>query len=58
MVIFLFQVSDVHRTLLYGGIFMYPVDKKCPGGKLRLLYECFPMSYIIEKAGGMSVNGN
>ena len=37
---------------------MYPIDKKCPAGKLRLLYECFPMSYIMEKAGGMSVNGN
>ena len=48
----------MHRTLLYGGIFMYPVDKKCHTGKLRLLYECFPMSYIIEKAGGMSINGN
>jgi len=46
--IFLFKVSDVHRTLLYGGIFMYPADKKNKQGKLRLLYECFPMAFILE----------
>ncbi|KAJ3395869.1 Fructose-1,6-bisphosphatase isozyme 2 [Lobulomyces angularis] len=45
------MVSDVHRTLLYGGVFMYP------GGKLRMLYECFPMALIIEAAGGKASNG-
>jgi len=42
------MVADVHRTILYGGIFLYPGDKKSPNGKLRVLYECFPMAYIIE----------
>jgi fructose-1,6-bisphosphatase I len=42
------MVADVHRTLLYGGIFMYPGDSKNPNGKLRLLYEVFPMSFIVE----------
>jgi len=51
------MVADVHRTLIYGGIFMYPKDTKSPGGKLRVLYECFPMSYIIEHAGGKSSTG-
>lgn len=46
------MVADVHRTILYGGIFAYPADKKSPSGKLRLLYECFPMGFIVEKAGG------
>lgn len=48
------MVADVHRTLLYGGIFAYPADKKSHKGKLRLLYECFPMSLLVEKAGGMA----
>ena len=52
------MVADVHRTLLYGGIFMYPNDKKSPNGKLRLLYECNPMSLIIEQAGGKSTTGS
>lgn len=51
------MVADVHRTLLYGGIFAYPADKKSPSGKLRLLYECFPMAYILEKAGGRATTG-
>ena len=37
------MVSDVHRTILYGGIFVYPADKKSPNGKLRVLYEGFPV---------------
>eukprot|EP00941_MAST-03F_sp_MAST-3F-sp1_P001005 g1005.t1 len=49
------MVSDVHRTLLYGGVFMYPADKKSKRGKLRMLYEANPMSMICEQAGGMSV---
>ncbi|KAH9691694.1 Fructose-1,6-bisphosphatase [Citrus sinensis] len=51
------MVADVHRTLLYGGIFMYPRDKKSPNGKLRVLYEVFPMSFLMEQAGGQSFTG-
>eukprot|EP00007_Cunea_sp_BSH-02190019_P009168 CAMPEP_0174245732 /NCGR_PEP_ID=MMETSP0417-20130205/40487_1 /TAXON_ID=242541 /ORGANISM="Mayorella sp, Strain BSH-02190019" /LENGTH=334 /DNA_ID=CAMNT_0015325547 /DNA_START=67 /DNA_END=1068 /DNA_ORIENTATION=- len=51
------MVADVHRTLLYGGIFMYPADSNSPSGKLRLLYESNPMSMIIEQAGGKSTTG-
>merc|ERR1712226_298426 len=51
------MVSDVHRTLLYGGIFMYPADKKSKNGKLRLLYEGNPMAMICEQAGGMASTG-
>ncbi len=51
------MVGDVHRTLLYGGIFAYPGDKKNPKGKLRLMYECNPMAYLFEQAGGRSSDG-
>lgn len=51
------MVGDVHRTLLYGGVFGYPGDKKNPNGKLRLLYEGAPMSFIVEQAGGISTTG-
>jgi len=51
------MVADVHRTLLYGGIFLYPADKKSPSGKLRVLYEVFPMSFLMEKAGGQAFTG-
>jgi len=51
------MVADVHRTLLYGGIFMYPSDSKSPHGKLRYLYEVAPLSFIMEQAGGKSSNG-
>jgi fructose-1,6-bisphosphatase I len=51
------MVADSHRTLLYGGVFTYPGDKKNPEGKLRLCYECNPMAYIIEQAGGRAING-
>jgi Fructose-1-6-bisphosphatase, C-terminal domain len=43
------MVADVHRTLLYGGIFGYPDDKKSKTGKLRLLYEAFPMAFLTEQ---------
>jgi fructose-1,6-bisphosphatase I len=46
------MVSDVHRNLLYGGIFLYPASSKAPNGKLRLIYEANPMAYIVEQAGG------
>lgn len=51
------MVADVHRTLKYGGIFMYPATAASPKGKLRLLYECFPMAYILTQAGGLASNG-
>jgi fructose-1,6-bisphosphatase I len=51
------MVADVHRTLKYGGIFMYPATKDAPSGKLRLLYECNPMSFIMEQAGGTASDG-
>lgn len=50
-------VGDFHRTLLYGGIYGYPGDSKNPNGKLRLLYECAPMSFIAEQAGGKGSTG-
>lgn len=50
------MVADAYRTLLYGGIFAYPADKKSPKGKLRILYECAPMSMVFENAGGNAVN--
>ncbi|EMP39340.1 Fructose-1,6-bisphosphatase 1 [Chelonia mydas] len=52
------MVADVHRTLVYGGIFLYPANSKSPKGKLRLLYECNPMAFVIEKAGGIATTGN
>ena len=51
------MVGDVHRTLLYGGIFGYPADAKNPDGKLRLLYEAAPMAYLVEQAGGLALTG-
>ncbi|MBE0573190.1 MAG: class 1 fructose-bisphosphatase [Ignavibacteriaceae bacterium] len=51
------MVADIHRNLLYGGIFMYPADSRNPYGKLRLQYECNPMAFIVEQAGGRASNG-
>ncbi|PWO00937.1 putative FBP1-fructose-1,6-bisphosphatase [Tilletiopsis washingtonensis] len=51
------MVADVHRTLLYGGIFGYPEDSKSKSGKLRLLYEAFPMAMLTEQAGGVATTG-
>ena len=51
------MVGDVHRTLLYGGVFGYPGDTRNPNGKLRLLYEGAPMSFIMEQAGGLATTG-
>jgi fructose-1,6-bisphosphatase I len=52
------MVADVHRTLLYGGVFLYPADIKSNRGKLRLLYEANPMSMVIEQAGGRASTGS
>jgi fructose-1,6-bisphosphatase I len=50
-------VADFHRTLLKGGVFLYPPTEKAPKGKLRLLYEANPLSFIAEQAGGAAING-
>ena len=50
-------VADFHRNLLYGGIFLYPADKKSPKGKLRVLYEAAPLAFIAEEAGGSATDG-
>lgn len=51
------MVADIHRNLLYGGIFMYPADSRNPNGKLRLMYECNPMAFLVEQAGGRASDG-
>jgi fructose-1,6-bisphosphatase I len=51
------MVADVHRTLLKGGVFLYPATKKAPDGKLRLLYEGSPMAFVMEQAGGAASTG-
>ena len=50
-------VADVHRTLMYGVIFLYPGDRKSPNGKLRLMYEVNPLAMLIEQAGGTAIDG-
>jgi fructose-1,6-bisphosphatase I len=50
-------VSDFHRTLLKGGVFLYPPTESHPTGKLRLLYEANPIAFIAEQAGGIATNG-
>ena len=50
-------VSDFHRNMIKGGIFLYPQTAKNPNGKLRLLYECNPIAFICEEAGGLAING-
>jgi len=50
-------VSDIHRNMLKGGIYLYPTSSKSPKGKLRLLYECNPMAFIVEQAGGKASDG-
>jgi fructose-1,6-bisphosphatase I len=51
------MVADVHRTLLKGGVFIYPATRKAPEGKLRLLYEGNPMAFVVEQAGGAAAAG-
>lgn len=50
-------VADVHRNLITGGIYIYPVTASSPNGKLRLVYECNPMAFLIEQAGGKATDG-
>jgi fructose-1,6-bisphosphatase I len=50
-------VGDFHRNLLKGGIYLYPPTQKAPNGKLRLLYECFPLAYLMEQSGRQSIAG-
>ena len=52
------MVADVHRNLIKGGLFMYPGTTDKPNGKLRLLYECNPLAYLVEKAGGKATDGH
>ncbi len=49
------MVADVHRTLLKGGVFLYPPTKKNPDGKLRLMYEANPLAMVVEQAGGKAM---
>jgi fructose-1,6-bisphosphatase I len=51
-------VADFHRNLIKGGIYLYPATSKAPEGKLRLLYECSPLAFIVEQAGGKATDGN
>ena len=52
------MVADVHRTLLKGGVFLYPPTAANPEGKLRLLYEANPVAFIVEQAGGRASDGH
>ncbi len=49
--------SDIHRNMIKGGIYLYPTSSRAPKGKLRLLYECNPMAFIVEQAGGKASDG-
>jgi fructose-1,6-bisphosphatase I len=51
------MVADIHRNLITGGIFLYPATTEASNGKLRLLYECNPMAFIVEQAGGRATDG-
>ncbi len=51
-------IADFHRNLLKGGVYLYPSTIKAPNGKLRLLYECNPMAFLVEQAGGTATNGS
>jgi fructose-1,6-bisphosphatase I len=50
-------VSDFHRNMIKGGVYIYPTSSKAPKGKLRLLYECNPMAFLAEQAGGKASDG-
>ena len=50
-------MADFHRNLLKGGIYIYPATESAPNGKLRLLYECNPLAFLAEQAGGKATTG-
>ena len=52
------MIADFHRNLLKGGVFLYPSTNQSPNGKLRLMYECNPMAFIAEQAGGLASTGS
>jgi len=52
------MIADIHRNLIKGGVFCYPATSGSPNGKLRLLYECNPMAFIVEQAGGIATTGH
>ncbi|HRV82684.1 MAG TPA: class 1 fructose-bisphosphatase, partial [Planctomycetota bacterium] len=52
------MVADVHRTLIRGGVFLYPPTQSAPKGKLRLMYEANPMAMLVEQAGGKAYSGS
>lgn len=52
------MVADLHRNLIKGGVFLYPATSEAPNGKLRLLYECNPMAFLVEQAGGKATTGS
>jgi fructose-1,6-bisphosphatase I len=51
------MVADIHRNMIKGGVFIYPTTSDSPSGKLRLLYECNPLAFIVEQAGGKATDG-
>lgn len=51
-------VADVHRSLIEGGVYLYPADRRHPEGKLRLAYECAPLAFVVEQAGGAAITGS
>jgi fructose-1,6-bisphosphatase I len=50
-------VADLHRSLIEGGVYLYPADRRHPEGKLRLAYECAPLAFVVEQAGGAAITG-
>ena len=52
------MVADIHRILIEGGLFAYPADARYPDGKLHVLYKCAPLAFIVEKAGGVAIDGH
>ena len=52
------MVADIHRSILKGGLFIYSKSKRAASGKLRLMYECNPMAFIVEQAGGLAIDGD
>lgn len=51
------MVADIHRTIMYGGVYLYPAHTDRPNGRFKLLYEASPLAFIVEQAGGQASNG-